>query len=293
MAKRKKSSTQEDGGAPKKPRHGREQGRRQRRARVTRKAGGRARSSTVGTDDLRGHRQEAQEAQHEVPGALAVERASTTRKRGHFEIRGKTSTRTLTYNTVKTFAQSMRLMATTKNDLLDKNDIAGKREVYYNSKSWGECRFDAAAGKRHACWTTWRPCSASTASSSATSRRSAAATWRAAHGRSTRTRSPGETVRIDCAKLGTGAWSIPSRVEHLRFETQGQVHPGRSRPPRCSSAWCITCYYEKANCVLVSMSGVPTRACRRFIRRLADDQELPVLVFTDGDPTATATSTAR
>ena len=63
-------------------------------------------------------------------------------KRGHFEILGKTATRTLSYNTVKTFAQSMRLLATTKNDLLDKDDIAGKREVYYNSKSWGECRFD-------------------------------------------------------------------------------------------------------------------------------------------------------
>jgi len=43
-------------------------------------------------------------------------------------------------------------------------------------------------------------------------------------------------------------------------------------------------YYETANCVLISMSGVPTRACRRFIRRLADDQRLPVYVFTDGDP---------
>lgn len=43
-------------------------------------------------------------------------------------------------------------------------------------------------------------------------------------------------------------------------------------------------YFEKANCVLVSMSGVPTRACRRFIRRLADDRGLPVLAFTDGDP---------
>lgn len=63
-------------------------------------------------------------------------------KRGHFEILNKTSTRTLSYNTVKTFAQSMRLLATTKNDLLDKDDIAGKREVYYNSKSWGECRFN-------------------------------------------------------------------------------------------------------------------------------------------------------
>jgi len=32
------------------------------------------------------------------------------------------------------------------------------------------------------------------------------------------------------------------------------------------------------------MSGVPTRACRRFIRRLSDAGDLPVLVFTDGDP---------
>src|SRR6185295_8370734 len=63
-------------------------------------------------------------------------------KKGFFEMIGKRATRTLTYNTVKTFAQSVRLLAVTKNDLLLKNDIAGKREVYYNAKSWGECRFD-------------------------------------------------------------------------------------------------------------------------------------------------------
>jgi len=43
-------------------------------------------------------------------------------------------------------------------------------------------------------------------------------------------------------------------------------------------------YWKKANCILVSMGGVPTRACRRFIRRLADSKKLPVYVFTDGDP---------
>jgi DNA topoisomerase-6 subunit A len=32
------------------------------------------------------------------------------------------------------------------------------------------------------------------------------------------------------------------------------------------------------------MGGVPTRACRRFIRKLSDDKKLPVYVFTDGDP---------
>ena len=32
------------------------------------------------------------------------------------------------------------------------------------------------------------------------------------------------------------------------------------------------------------MGGVPTRACRRFIRRLADEKKMPVYAFVDGDP---------
>jgi DNA topoisomerase-6 subunit A len=43
-------------------------------------------------------------------------------------------------------------------------------------------------------------------------------------------------------------------------------------------------YWKTANCILVSMGGVPTRACRRFIRRLADIKKIPVYVFVDGDP---------
>jgi DNA topoisomerase-6 subunit A len=42
-------------------------------------------------------------------------------------------------------------------------------------------------------------------------------------------------------------------------------------------------YWKKGNCILVSMGGVPSRACRRFIRRLSDEANLPVYVFTDGD----------
>jgi DNA topoisomerase-6 subunit A len=32
------------------------------------------------------------------------------------------------------------------------------------------------------------------------------------------------------------------------------------------------------------MGGVPTRACRRFIRRLSDSLKIPVYAFVDGDP---------
>jgi DNA topoisomerase-6 subunit A len=203
-------------------------------------------------------------------------------KRGHFEIRGKMATRTLTYNTVKPFAQSMRLMATTKNDLLDKNDIAGKREIYYNSKSWGECRFDEQPES----------------DTLLDDMEAMLGVNREQLGYIPEERGgevvgpltvvdtnlvTGKTIKVNCAQLGSGAWSIPSRVEHLRFESKAKfilVIETASLFQRLVHHL----YYEKADCVLISMSGVPTRACRRFIRRLADDQGLPVLVFTDGDP---------
>ena len=203
-------------------------------------------------------------------------------RRGHFEMKGKTSTRTLTYNTIKTFAQSMRLLATTKRDLLDRNDIAGKREIYYNSKSWGECRFEQ------------QPESDSLLDDMeamlGVNREQLGYIPEERGGDVAgpltvidRNPSSGEIVRINCAKLGTGAWSIPSRVEHLGFECKAKfilVIETSSLFQRLVHHR----FYETANCVLVSMSGVPTRACRRFIRRLADDKGLDVLVFTDGDP---------
>ncbi len=203
-------------------------------------------------------------------------------RKGHFEILNKTSTRTLSYNTVKTFAQSMRLLATTKRDLLDKNDIAGKREVYYNSKSWGECRFDAQPESDNLL--------DDMEAMLAVNREQLGYIPEERGGDVTGPlvvidRNPGsrEEIRINCEKLGTGAWSIPSQVEHLRFETKAKfilVIETASLFQRLVHHQ----YYETANCILISMSGVPTRACRRFIRRLADDRKLPVLAFTDGDP---------
>jgi DNA topoisomerase-6 subunit A len=203
-------------------------------------------------------------------------------RKGHFEILNKVATRTLSYNTVKTFAQSMRLLATTKNDLLDKNDIAGKREIYYNSKSWGECRFNE------------QPESDSLLDDIeamlAINREQLGYIPEERGGEVTgpltvidldpRT---GDEIRINCEKLGTGAWSIPSQVEHLRFESKAKFVLA-IETASLFQRLVHHRYYEKANCILISMSGVPTRACRRFIRRLCDDRRLPVLAFTDGDP---------
>jgi DNA topoisomerase-6 subunit A len=203
-------------------------------------------------------------------------------KTGFFEMLGKTAVRTLSTNTVKTFAQSVRLLATTKADLLDKNDIAGKREVYYNSKSWGECRFeeqpesDALLDDMEAMLGVNRELLGYIPEE-----RGGDVTGPLVVIDQDPVR--GTPIRIDCARLGSGAWSIPSRVEHLKFESKAAfilVIETASLFQRLVHHR----YYEKAKCILISMSGVPTRACRRFIRRLADDRKLPVLVFTDGDP---------
>ncbi len=203
-------------------------------------------------------------------------------RRGHFEILGKKVTRTLSYSTVKTFAQSMRLLATTKNDLLDKDDIAGKREVYYNSKSWGECRFDEQPES---------DALLDDIEAMLAINREQLGYIPEERGGDVcgpivvidRDPSSGKPIRINCKELGTGAWSVPSRVEHLGFETKAKfvlVVETASLFQRLVHHR----FFDRANCILVSMSGVPTRACRRFVRRLADDQRLPVLAFTDGDP---------
>jgi DNA topoisomerase-6 subunit A len=49
--------------------------------------------------------------------------------------------RTLTVNTVKTFAQTLKLMALSK-EMVEQDDFATKREAYYVSKNWGDAKFD-------------------------------------------------------------------------------------------------------------------------------------------------------
>ena len=153
-------------------------------------------------------------------------------KRGHFEILNKTASRTLSYNTVKTFAQSMRLLATTKNDLLDRDDIAGKREVYYNSKSWGECRFDEQPESD----TLLDDMEAMLGVNREQLGYIPEERGGDVCGEITVIDQDPQTsadVRINCAKLGSGAWSI----------CVSKPRPSWClwwKPPRCFNAWFTT-----------------------------------------------------
>ena len=63
-------------------------------------------------------------------------------KEGYFKLNNKFKQRTLTAATVKTFAQTLKMMSLSK-ELVESSDIATKREAYYISKNWGDAGFKA------------------------------------------------------------------------------------------------------------------------------------------------------
>jgi DNA topoisomerase VI subunit A len=201
-------------------------------------------------------------------------------KNGYFEIDGKTKARTLTASTVKTFAQTLRMMALSK-ELLEGNDIATKREAYYVSKNWGEARFheqpesDTIMDDFEAMMQVNRE----QVGFIPEEKGGEIAGELIVVDRDTET---GKELKIDCTKFGSGAYSIPISVEELKFETNAKFILAIETAGMFQRLVKHN-YWKKANCILVSMGGVPTRACRRFIRRLSDDKKLPVYVFTDGD----------
>jgi len=202
-------------------------------------------------------------------------------KKGYFELVGKTKSRTLSANTIKTFAQTLRMMELSEN-LVKTDDIATKREAYYVSKNWGDARFkeqpesDAVMDDIEAMFMTNRE----QLGFIPEEKGGAIAGALIVIDKDPET---GKDLKIDCTKFGSGAYSIPSSVEELKFETKAKFVLAIETAGMFQRLVKHN-YWKKANCILVSMGGVPTRATRRFIRKLSDEQKLPVYVFTDGDP---------
>jgi DNA topoisomerase-6 subunit A len=202
-------------------------------------------------------------------------------KKGHFEIKGRKKERTLTVGTVKTFAQTLRMMAFSK-ELVETDDIATKREAYYVSKNWDDARFneqpesDTVIEDVEALFGVNREQLGFIPEEKGGD--VAGQLTVIDHDRET-----GEKLHIDCTRFGSGAYSIPISVEQLEFETDAEFILAIETAGMFQRLVKHS-YWRSANCILISLGGVPTRACRRFIRRLADDRSLSVYVFVDGDP---------
>ncbi|MEK6959754.1 MAG: DNA topoisomerase IV subunit A [Nanoarchaeota archaeon] len=202
-------------------------------------------------------------------------------KEGFFELLDQKKERTLTASTIKTFAQTLRMMSLSK-ELIKTDDIATKREAYYVSKNWGEARFneqpesDAVMDDIEAMLMVNREQMGFIPEEKGGD----------VAGRLVvvdKDPDTGKEIKIDCTKMGTGAYSVPSSVEELHFETNAEfilaIETAGMYQRLVKHA-----YWKKANCILISLGGVPTRACRRFIRRLSDEKKIPTYCFTDGDP---------
>jgi len=214
----------------------------------------------------------------------ALDNVTYDKAKGYFELGNAEKDRTLTVTTAKSFAQTLRLMATSR-AMVEHNDFATKREVYYISKNWGDCRFDEQAESD----ATMDDIEAM-ASMHGLSREQLRF-YPESHGGSVAgrltviDRNPvtGAAVEVDCANLGSGAYSIPRSVEHLSFRTDAQfvlaIETGGMFQRLNNHR-----FWETARCIIVEMGGVPTRATRRFIRVLSDAHGLPVHCFVDCDP---------
>ncbi len=214
----------------------------------------------------------------------SLKNVSYSPKRGYFEIGRQKKIRTLTVNTVKTFAQTLRMMGLSK-ELIETNDFATKRDAYYQSKNWDEAKFDEQSESD----TVMDDIEALFSMRGAS--REQLRFVPDEHGGAVAgqlivldpDRETGEIERIDCTRFGSGAYSIPSTVEHLSFETDARfvlaIETGGVFQRLQSHK-----FWQTANCILVSMAGVPTRATRRFIRKLSDECKLPVYAFVDCDP---------
>ena len=214
----------------------------------------------------------------------SLSNVSFSKKKGYLEIGRSRKERTLTVNTVKTFAQTLRMMALSR-QLVQTNDFATKRDVYYQSKNWAEAKFDDQDESDTVMDDIEALFSIDDLS------REQLRFVPDEHGGAVAGElivfdpdlESGEIERIDCTRFGSGAYSIPTSVEHLSFQTKAKfilaIETGGVFQRLQSHK-----FWKKANCILVSMAGVPTRATRRFIRRLSEQAEIPVYAFVDCDP---------
>lgn len=204
--------------------------------------------------------------------------------KGYFELGKARKKRTLTVNTVRSFAQTLRLMAASR-QMVQSDDFATKREAYYISKNWGECGFEEQA-ESDAIMDDIEALASLHGLS-----REQLRFYPESHGGSVAgpltvidtDPATGNTIEIDCANLGSGAWSVPRSVERLGFRSDAEfilaIETGGMFQRLNNHR-----FWNRARCILVEMGGVPTRATRRFIRRLSDSTDLPVYCFVDCDP---------
>ncbi len=97
----------------------------------------------------------------------------------------------------------------------------------------------------------------------------------------------GEKKKINCRDdIGDSGYGIPYNVEKdkLNFKDVGVDFVIAIETGGMFDRLVENGFDETANALLVHLKGQPARSTRRFIKRLNEEFDVPVAVFTDGDP---------
>jgi DNA topoisomerase-6 subunit A len=90
---------------------------------------------------------------------------------------------------------------------------------------------------------------------------------------------------IHCQEdVGEGGYQIPSNPDSIKFLNNDAdfvlaVETGGMRDRLVENG-----FDEDYNCIVTHLKGQPARATRRLIKRFNSEMDLPIVVFTDGDP---------
>ncbi len=91
---------------------------------------------------------------------------------------------------------------------------------------------------------------------------------------------------IDCRKMGSGGYAIPSIVEPetLQFKKCDAKFVLHVEKNTVWSRFNEDKFWKKHNCILTEGGGQPPRGVRRLLRRLNEELKLPVYCLLDCDP---------
>ncbi|MDP7080823.1 MAG: DNA topoisomerase IV subunit A [Candidatus Undinarchaeales archaeon] len=89
---------------------------------------------------------------------------------------------------------------------------------------------------------------------------------------------------FNCAKLGRGGWSITSNVEDIEVKDTSAEFVLVIETDAMYERLVEEGFQKKHKCLLIATEGQAPRGARRLIHRLSNEHNLPIIVFTDGDP---------
>ena len=89
---------------------------------------------------------------------------------------------------------------------------------------------------------------------------------------------------IDCMSMGTAGMAIPSIVDHFEFEEHSADCIMVVETSAMVNRLVEEDFHEDQNAILIGTGGQPARGARRLINIMHNRLDLPVYVFTDGDP---------